>query len=272
MQNARLKSEPSISLKPDFDFNYSNQKDGTKQKAVSKEINHFDTSHISPDAIIFTNVKGEIRYINSEAQHLTGWFTSDAMNTKIGEVFKIYDIETEEKLGNPVDKVLITNSKIDLTSKIILLSKDRLKFEIEYKASPKYSQDGKLNKIILTFKKIREIQNTFPQKNINPEKIERKQNVTERSKKLSVSINELSHKDIDKSLDIINDMTERKVLSAELNPKFDTKKEIVLTAEHKINADESIKNSNLKVENNKVYSISKHEEEILKPLDFMRDI
>ncbi|MGH7885398.1 MAG: PAS domain-containing protein, partial [Thermodesulfobacteriota bacterium] len=164
MQNARLKSETIIDLKPDFDFNYGTQKSSTANIKSSNEINHFDRTNISPDAIIFTNDKGQIKYINSEAQNLTGWFITDAMNTKISEVFNIYDLESEEKLSNPVDKVLVTNSKIDLTTKIILLSKDRLKFEIEYKATPKYSQDGKLNKIILTFKKIREIKNSQPEK------------------------------------------------------------------------------------------------------------
>ncbi len=196
MQNAQLKDVNSISLEPDFDYHYGNQNvsnhtvNNVKNK-VTNGPSHFDNTNISPDAIIFTNEKGEVRYINLEAQELTGWYITDAMNKKVCEVFNIYDSQSLDQLDDPISKVLETDSKIELTRDIILKSKDNLKFEIQYKASPKYKDSGELNKIILTFKKLREIEDTKPSK----EQTKVKAKLPNKPKELS--INELSFNDID---------------------------------------------------------------------------
>lgn len=231
MQNAQLKNDSSSEL--ELDFNNTDLKINNIQKKGSNGTANFNTNNLTPDAIIFANENGEVRYMNSEAQNLTGWFITDAMNKKSEEVFKIYSIENKDRMHDPITEVLENNSKIDLTDNILLKSKDNLYFEIQYKASPKYKQDGELNKIILTFKKIREIDNISPKENVPNHKVEAG-NVA--SKPKGISIDELSFNDIENDL-IIKTETSKNDKAQNVKNDFSVEKEISLKVVNNDNDD-----------------------------------
>lgn len=115
------------------------------------------TRSVNRNAMIFANIDGEVTYMNAEAQRLTGWSVRDAAKVDSQVVFKIFDIKTENSLDNPVASVVENESKIELTENTVLASKGGGFFEIEFKASPKYSDSGELNRVIITFREIREI-------------------------------------------------------------------------------------------------------------------
>ncbi len=60
------------------------------------------------DAVIATDVKGRITKMNPAAEKMTGTLFSDSKGLKSDEIFELYDLETHQRLRNPISKVLET--------------------------------------------------------------------------------------------------------------------------------------------------------------------
>ncbi|GAG40521.1 unnamed protein product, partial [marine sediment metagenome] len=58
------------------------------------------------DAVIATNAKGRVLFMNPVAEALTGWKHKDALGKDLTEVFNIVGEETHEIVKNPVEKVI----------------------------------------------------------------------------------------------------------------------------------------------------------------------
>lgn len=74
---------------------------------ISKENLDITLNSIA-DAVIATDVKGRITKMNPAAEKMTGTHLSDAKGLKSDEIFELYDIETHQRLRNPISKVLET--------------------------------------------------------------------------------------------------------------------------------------------------------------------
>ena len=62
------------------------------------------------DGVIATGVEGNILYMNTSAEDITGWNTKEAFGKKFNEVFPITIINTGEELRSPVEVALETVS------------------------------------------------------------------------------------------------------------------------------------------------------------------
>ena len=56
------------------------------------------------DAVITTSVEGQVLFLNTIAERLTGWLAAEAQGRPVQEVFRIVDEETRKPMENPVDK------------------------------------------------------------------------------------------------------------------------------------------------------------------------
>ena len=52
------------------------------------------------DAVIATDVRGRINFLNPTAESLTGWTQADAAGKPLDEIFAIVDEQTQEPLEN----------------------------------------------------------------------------------------------------------------------------------------------------------------------------
>src|SRR5262245_18132461 len=58
------------------------------------------------DAVITTDLKGEVKSINPVAQHMVGWTAAEAEHRSLTEVFRIVNEQTKLSVENPVVMVL----------------------------------------------------------------------------------------------------------------------------------------------------------------------
>jgi two-component system CheB/CheR fusion protein len=88
------------------------------------------------DAVIATNVIGEIRFMNSVAEQLTGWSEKDARGLPLDQVFKILNEHTRAAVENPVAKVLREGTIVGLANHTVLIARDGAEHAIEDSGAP----------------------------------------------------------------------------------------------------------------------------------------
>jgi len=104
------------------------------------------------DAVILTDEKGCVTFLNAEAERLTAWGNDEARGRVLNEVFKIINEETRATVENPVEKVLRLGGVVGLANHTILITKDGREIPIDDSAAPIRQPGGPLFGIVLVFR------------------------------------------------------------------------------------------------------------------------
>ncbi len=112
------------------------------------------------DAVITTDEKGSIQFLNPIAEGLTGWSFDDAVGLPLGEVFSILNEQTREPAFDPVKAVLETGKSSQLANNTLLISKDGSEYPIEDSAAPIADADGTIYGVVLVFRDVTKRQYT----------------------------------------------------------------------------------------------------------------
>lgn len=88
------------------------------------------------DAVIVTDPQGHITRMNPKACELTGWTQDEAIGQALPIVFDIYDASTNNKVHNPVEQVLATQSVVELANHTVLVSRTGQRSYISDSAAP----------------------------------------------------------------------------------------------------------------------------------------
>jgi PAS domain S-box-containing protein len=108
------------------------------------------------DAVIATDLSGNITFMNGEAEALTGWTLSEASRKLVKEVFNIVNEQTRLEVENPVEKVLKEGIVCGLANHTILIRKDHSEIPIDDSGAPIKDKDGKTSGVVLIFRDITE--------------------------------------------------------------------------------------------------------------------
>src|SRR6185437_9293168 len=108
------------------------------------------------DAVIVTDGKGLISFLNPVAAALTGWSVADAQQQPLSRVFRIVNERTRAPVENPVEKVLQSGLVQGLANHTVLLAKDGREVPIDDSAAPVRAEDGKVIGVVLVFRDITE--------------------------------------------------------------------------------------------------------------------
>jgi diguanylate cyclase (GGDEF)-like protein/PAS domain S-box-containing protein len=103
------------------------------------------------DAVIGTDMTGNVDYLNIAAECMTGWSREEARGYPIGEVMRIIDNDSRKPKPNPVELVLQHNTAMALTQGTILIRRDGQEAAIEDSVAPIHDWDGKLTGAVIVF-------------------------------------------------------------------------------------------------------------------------
>ncbi|MGD0832618.1 MAG: CHASE3 domain-containing protein [Terracidiphilus sp.] len=106
------------------------------------------------DAVIVTDKKGSVVFLNPIAETLTGNPLTKAVDRNILEVFPIVNEYTGEAVENPIKKVLEMGGIAGLANHTVLLRKDGVRVPIEDSAAPIHDTQGKLLGVVLVFRDV----------------------------------------------------------------------------------------------------------------------
>jgi len=108
------------------------------------------------DAVIVTDEKGQVTFLNPIAESLTGWSATEAKQEFLSTVFRIVNERTRAPVEHPVEKVLQTGLIQGLANHTVLLAKDGREIPIDDSAAPIKASDGRIIGVVLVFRDITE--------------------------------------------------------------------------------------------------------------------
>ncbi len=105
------------------------------------------------DAVIATNTKGHVRFMNPVAEYLTGWKQINALGKPLNEVFHIISEETGRQVKDPVAKAIRKGSFVDLVNHT-LTAKDGMEIPVDYRAAPIKDDRGNITGVVVVFRDV----------------------------------------------------------------------------------------------------------------------
>ncbi|MDQ1610728.1 MAG: hypothetical protein QOG00_659 [Pyrinomonadaceae bacterium] len=108
------------------------------------------------DAVIATDIKGSINFINPTAEALTGWTTRSGAGRPLGEVFNIVNEETREPVESPFDAIVREGVVVGLANHTTLIARDGREIPIEDSGAPIKDQSGRIIGVIIVFHDVSE--------------------------------------------------------------------------------------------------------------------
>src|SRR6202165_3678846 len=94
------------------------------------------------DAVLSTDILGNVTYLNVVAERMTGWTCAEALGKPLGEVFHIIDGVTRKLSTNPMEFAIQENKTVKLTPNCILIRRDGSESSIEDSAAPIHARSG----------------------------------------------------------------------------------------------------------------------------------
>lgn len=108
------------------------------------------------DAVIATDERGHVTFLNAVAETLTGWPQTEAAGQPLESIFRIFNEKTRLPVENPVTKVLRQGAIVGLANHTILRARDGTERPIDDSGAPIRGQDGAIRGVVLVFRDISE--------------------------------------------------------------------------------------------------------------------
>jgi diguanylate cyclase (GGDEF)-like protein/PAS domain S-box-containing protein len=104
------------------------------------------------DAVISTDAKGHVTYLNKVAENLTGWTREKAAGQPLGLIFKVVDTDSGEPIHDPADLAMQGLEIVQLPANCLLLRPDGSELAIEDSAAPILDKGGHLTGAVVIFR------------------------------------------------------------------------------------------------------------------------
>jgi diguanylate cyclase (GGDEF)-like protein/PAS domain S-box-containing protein len=106
------------------------------------------------DAVVCTDISGNITFLNLVAQKMTGWSLQEATSRPMAEVLQILDASSRETTPNPMDMAVGRNRTVHLPANCILIRRDGFEIPIEDCVSPIHDRDGNATGAVIVFRDV----------------------------------------------------------------------------------------------------------------------
>lgn len=103
------------------------------------------------DAVLSTDLQGNVTYLNLVAESMTGWSREEALGRPLAEVFRIIDGGTRQSAENPARLAIAEDRTVGLSADCILLRRDGSESAIEDSAAPIHNRDGQVSGAVIVF-------------------------------------------------------------------------------------------------------------------------
>lgn len=109
------------------------------------------------DAVIATDPRGAIVFMNAVAEALTGWSMTEAEGLSLHTVFRIVNEQTRAEVESPVTKVLREGVVVGLANHTILIDKHSMReTPIDDSGAPIRDEHGDIAGVVLVFRDVTE--------------------------------------------------------------------------------------------------------------------
>jgi diguanylate cyclase (GGDEF)-like protein/PAS domain S-box-containing protein len=103
------------------------------------------------DAVLCTDISGNITYLNLVAETMTGWQREEAIGKPLAEVFRIIDGATRKAARDPMEMAVEQDRTVGLTVNCVLIRRDGFESTIEDSAAPIHDRAGLVIGAVIVF-------------------------------------------------------------------------------------------------------------------------
>ena len=108
------------------------------------------------DAVIATDIHGNITRMNPVAENMCGWSLKETKGKQLSDFFHVVNAKTGEEVENPVQKVLETGKIVGMANHTMLIAKDGTRYQIADSGSPICNAEGEIIGVVLVFRDVTE--------------------------------------------------------------------------------------------------------------------
>ncbi len=108
------------------------------------------------DAVLSTDLLGNITYLNLVAEIMTGWTREEALGRPAYEVFRIIDGTTRAAARNSLVLAIRENRVVGLAAGCVLIRRDGVECAIEDSAAPIHDRTGQVSGAVIVFHDVSE--------------------------------------------------------------------------------------------------------------------
>ncbi|MHB1675981.1 MAG: putative bifunctional diguanylate cyclase/phosphodiesterase [Sulfuriferula sp.] len=127
------------------------QRKAVQESAFIEKARAEITLNSISDAVIGTDMSGNVDYLNITAEGMTGWSRDEARGHPIGEVMRLINGNTRQREPNPIEQVLQKNEPMSLATGTILIRRDGSEVAIEDSAAPIHDSGGRISGAVMVF-------------------------------------------------------------------------------------------------------------------------
>ena len=106
------------------------------------------------DAVVSTDARRRVTYLNPVAERLTGWSQATAEGRAVEDVLRIIDGDTRAPADNPLAAAIRQNETVSLTPNCVLVARDGVETAIEDSAAPVRDRSGRVTGAVMVFRDV----------------------------------------------------------------------------------------------------------------------
>jgi diguanylate cyclase (GGDEF)-like protein/PAS domain S-box-containing protein len=103
------------------------------------------------DAVLTTDLLGNVTYLNQMAETMTGWSREDALGRPLAEVFRIIAGASRTPAADPARRAMEEDRTVGLAADCVLVRRDGGESPIEDSAAPIHNRDGRVTGAVIVF-------------------------------------------------------------------------------------------------------------------------
>jgi diguanylate cyclase (GGDEF)-like protein/PAS domain S-box-containing protein len=106
------------------------------------------------DAVVCTDIFGNITFVNLVAEKMMGWSWAEAAGRPMADVFRILDGTRLESVPNPMEMIVGQNLTVHLPSSCTLIRRDGFEIPIEDSVAPIHDREGQATGAVIVFRDV----------------------------------------------------------------------------------------------------------------------
>jgi diguanylate cyclase (GGDEF)-like protein/PAS domain S-box-containing protein len=135
--------------------------DITQRKAAERALfNEKERAQVTlqsiGDAVVTTDARGNIEYLNPVAEQLTGWESREVQGSPIESIIALRDETTGDAVANPVSRCLEEARVVTLADNVVLVARDGSTIAIQDSAAPIQDRNGQTVGAVMVFHDVRQ--------------------------------------------------------------------------------------------------------------------
>jgi diguanylate cyclase (GGDEF)-like protein/PAS domain S-box-containing protein len=106
------------------------------------------------DAVICTDITGNINFLNLVAEKMTGWTRQEAAGRPMAEVFRILDALSHQTTPDPMEIAVEQNRTVHIPANCVLVRRDGFETPIEDSVAPIHDREGQAMGAVIVFRDV----------------------------------------------------------------------------------------------------------------------